>query len=93
MGRRLFRVYELANLDRSEVVVGIAGTETAPGYLLANARKPGWEEGDRVSYRALEDCLTMEEAADFAVRYSESGAVEPASVFLGPDIFPPQPAA
>jgi hypothetical protein len=82
----LFRVFELVNFDASEIVVGVAPVATAPDRLARAASRPDWQETQRVSFRVIEDSLTLEQAARLALSYSESDALKAFAVFLGPDL-------
>lgn len=82
----LFRVFELVNFDAAEIVIGVAPLEAEAEFLTHAAARDDWRKKHRVSFRVIEDNLRLEQAAQFALTYSESAALKPFAVFLGPDL-------
>lgn len=83
---RKYQVYELTNLDRGEVVIGISAAAKDHRDQSDAARKEEWQRGDRVTFRVLEDFVHLADAAEFAVIYSETHAIDPRRVHIGPDL-------
>ena len=83
-----YRVYEVVNFDLGEVVIGIAHPAVDPKLLTKNASRLGWKPAQRTTYRVVEDHLSLDDAARFALQYSESESMKAYSVFLGPDVAP-----
>ena len=86
MSPALYRVFELVNFDAAEIVIGVAPTTSPSGRLTRDAARLDWKEKHRVTFRIIEDNLRLEQAAQFALSYSESAALKPFTVYLGPDL-------
>ena len=81
-------MYEVVNFDLGEVVIGIAHPAVDPKLLTKNAARLGWKASQRTTFRVIEDQLSLDDAARFALKYSESESMKAYTVFLGPDVAP-----
>ena len=78
-----YLVYEIVNLDRREVVVGIAGAPVeAVRFSDPELEPENWQPGHRILRRVIESKRTLDEAAAFALAHSESAALRAKTVYL-----------
>ena len=83
MDEKRYLVYEIANLELLEIVVGISGTPVDEVRLSDPELEPErWDPSHRVVRRVVEAGLTLDEAAAFALTYCETTALSPMTVYL-----------
>lgn len=76
-------VFEIVNFELKEIVIGISAAPLEQIRRTHPTLAPSmWQADDHVAYRVVESDLTLEDAAAFALQYSESASLRQFTVFV-----------